>query len=576
MKKQLFTLALALTGAIGASAQLAPGTVAPDFTFKDLNGNTHRLYDYLNAGKTVIMDVSAAWCTPCWNYHNSNALEDVWKDHGPTGGNGVKASTTNDVMVLMVEGESTNTRAQLYGTGTSGSGAVRSTDTKGDWVTGTLYPIIDTNASTTSAFNSAWQINAFPTVYMICRDRLVYEVGQLNAAGLYARVQAGCPTYGPSATTDAKAVVYTGQDYYFCNATPSVKFQNYSQTNNITSASIKVYSGSTVVSTTPWTGSLAPYAVTSVNIPATSGSTFSNYKYEVVVTGDAVASNNTSEDSVFKIYMASNAVSVPNTVDFENVGSLPYRYSVLDGSFFLPYSTGGSPFMVTGPTGASTRAMLMDYVYTQGTDEFVLGNFNTASATNLSLDFDIAWIPLTANSTGKLEVLVSKDCGATWSAAFSKDKTALATGAANNTAEFIPNAAANWRHESVSLAPYKDANMLVKFRKTGSGNYGWLDNIKISPSLSVGEIIDNNSVKVFPNPAQGAAQISFDLKESAVVSVDVVDAMGRTVASIANNQKFAAGTQQMSINTSSFAAGVYNVVVKTEKGTLTQRLSVVK
>ena len=42
-----------------ATAQLPNGSVAPDFTATDVNGNQHRLYDYLDQGYTVILDISA-------------------------------------------------------------------------------------------------------------------------------------------------------------------------------------------------------------------------------------------------------------------------------------------------------------------------------------------------------------------------------------------------------------------------------------------------------------------------------------------------------------------------------------
>ena len=62
MKKLLFSLSLCL-GFLGSSnAQMPDGTYCPDFTGTDLNGNVHNLYTYLDAGYTVVVDVSATWC----------------------------------------------------------------------------------------------------------------------------------------------------------------------------------------------------------------------------------------------------------------------------------------------------------------------------------------------------------------------------------------------------------------------------------------------------------------------------------------------------------------------------------
>ena len=88
-----------------ASAQLANGSIAPDFSTVDMNGNEHRLYDYLDQGYTVILDISATWCGPCWNYHSGGTFEEVWAAHGPAGQPGVSPNTTDDVMILWIEGD---------------------------------------------------------------------------------------------------------------------------------------------------------------------------------------------------------------------------------------------------------------------------------------------------------------------------------------------------------------------------------------------------------------------------------------------------------------------------------------
>ena len=54
------------------------GSMAPDFTLIDLDGTSHNLYTYLDNGYTVFIDFSAVWCGPCWNYHTSGALEDLY------------------------------------------------------------------------------------------------------------------------------------------------------------------------------------------------------------------------------------------------------------------------------------------------------------------------------------------------------------------------------------------------------------------------------------------------------------------------------------------------------------------
>ncbi|MDB0007295.1 hypothetical protein N9E30_05015, partial [Flavobacteriales bacterium] len=56
-------------------SQLPDGSIAPDFTTTDVNGNEHQLYDYLDMGYTVILDISATGIPPCWNYHSGGTFE---------------------------------------------------------------------------------------------------------------------------------------------------------------------------------------------------------------------------------------------------------------------------------------------------------------------------------------------------------------------------------------------------------------------------------------------------------------------------------------------------------------------
>ncbi len=179
MKRLLLLAFVALACAPRLFAQLPPGTVAPDWTETSITGSTYHLYDMLNQGKVVYIDFSATWCGPCWNYHNSHALRDLYLAHGPSG--------DNKARVFFIEGDgSTNTNC-LYGpTGCVGG-------TQGNWVTGTPYPIIDDNDENTT---SNYAIAYFPTIYGICpMNKQVYETGQLTATGLWNWSLNTCPAF---------------------------------------------------------------------------------------------------------------------------------------------------------------------------------------------------------------------------------------------------------------------------------------------------------------------------------------------------------------------------------------------
>ncbi len=78
---------------------------------------------------------------------------------------------------------------------------------------------------------------------------------------------------------------------------------------------------------------------------------------------------------------------------------------------------------------------------------------------------------------------------------------------------------------------------------------------------------------VFPNPATDHTSISFKLEAAASVDMQVVDALGRVVYSVAP-QKLTPGTQTFEIATSNLARGLYTIKVNANGATINERFSV--
>ena len=264
------------------NAQLPDGTLCPDFTGTDINGNTHNLYSYLDAGYTVVLDISATWCPPCWSYHQAGTLEDLWMNHGPAGGTGVSASTTDDVIVLWIEGDASTTLADLQGT-TAG--------TQGDWITGTNFPIID-DATIAQTLGIAY----FPTLYTVYPDRYLEESGQ--GGSTYSNISANIGNHTGSTGVDAGLFSYTGETVACGSLDVQVLIQNKgTQVLNAGDITVNVSAGGTNIGSATNSTTLAQWETESVSVPATLSSA-ATITVEAVATGDVNNGNNSLTQSI--------------------------------------------------------------------------------------------------------------------------------------------------------------------------------------------------------------------------------------------------------------------------------------
>ncbi len=266
MKKTLLLLVLLISGA-GAFAQLANGSSAPDFTATDINGNTHHLADYLAAGKTVIIDISATWCSPCWNYHNTHYLDDICNAYGP--------EASNEIVVLFVEGDGTTSISDLYGTGTN---------TRGNWVSGSEYPIIDS-----ASIANLYEITYFPTIYRICPSGIVTEIGAASAASIRNGVNTNCG----AVSGVANHVKADADSQRFCAAGDNIvkaKMRNLGN-NTITSATIELKENGVTVATKDFTGNLAQFSTSSQSFPAITVNPDATYTAEITAVNTATPYN---------------------------------------------------------------------------------------------------------------------------------------------------------------------------------------------------------------------------------------------------------------------------------------------
>lgn len=184
---QQFMIALAIAlisifnAASDAVAQVSPselvdtGTVISDIEFKDIHGNEFSLYSVLDEGYTVAIELGLTTCPICWSFSESGIFDRLYKDYGPEG-----QVAPKKVFPMLIECNPNTTDADLRGTGNN---------TRGDWVTGHDYAIIDLNEGnyrpTLENFfksSSGGFLFTTPAFLIICPDRKVIYTGTGNGS----------------------------------------------------------------------------------------------------------------------------------------------------------------------------------------------------------------------------------------------------------------------------------------------------------------------------------------------------------------------------------------------------------
>ena len=234
-------------------------------------------------------------------------------------------------------------------------------------------------------------------------------------------------------------------------------------------------------SPTSWNWSITPSSHSFINGTSSSSQnpevSFSAYgAYTITL----IASNAYGADTL----VLANAVTVsplpslPFVETWTGNGSVAFTTENPDGS------TSWTKGEVTGPTGAKSEVMYMNYFNysTVGAEDGLLSEKFDINGYNPVLYFDVSYAPYSSAYSDSLVVEVSTDCGASFTRVYAKDGTSLAT-TANSQSQFIPGGSTDWRTDSVALS--NSNGDFVQFRIKGIGGYGnnlYIDNIRIISS----------------------------------------------------------------------------------------------
>lgn len=354
--------------------------------------------------------------------------------------------------------------------------------------------------------------------------------------------------------------------------TPTFTLYN-NGTTTLTSATITYNVDGGATQTYNWTGSLATNTSAIISLPTL---TLSNGSHTITIhstSPNGSTDNNTSNDNYTSNFTISSppSATLPLTQGFTSASFPPTGYSINnpDNNF---------TWVRSNTVGHGDNSSLSIDNYTNQNngqiDEFVLPVTSLQSYNFAVFKFDLAYQLYTSptaaqNFSDTLEVLLSTDCGSTFSSIYKKFSSALVTTAAPfNAAQFTPTAN-DWRTDSIVLSGNQlSNNVIIKFRNTNDyENFMFIDNINLKGYLNNGlSDVQKTNLSIYPNPASNNVVIQLTNAQTSS-KISIKNILGAEVYSESN-----LGQNNLSIDVSRWSKGTYFVQLNSDKGNITRKL----
>lgn len=208
-------------------------------------------------------------------------------------------------------------------------------------------------------------------------------------------------------------------------------------------------------------------------------------------------------------------------------------------------------------------------------DAFVSSTIDLENITSATLTFKYAFAKITPSNSDFLQIYASSNCGESWAVRKSISSSQLAT--LNNTASNYTPGPNDWETVTVSnfSSAYQVNNLRIKFLFTnGGGNDLYIDDINLSGPVGLNENETIFDFFVFPNPTNDVANIQFLLAESQQqMDITLHNIVGETVQNIFNGF-MSSGQQNIAVDVSDLASGVYFVTISNPNRKVVQRFVV--
>jgi PKD repeat protein len=304
--------------------------------------------------------------------------------------------------------------------------------------------------------------------------------------------------------------------------------------------------------------------------------------------------SNSLTDSVVKVFYSTEGVykvklTVTNGIDTDSIiksqyivvmattGNHNFLVENFESNLVMPndnWSFGilDSLNWIVDPTVGynSNQSLKYDGFNNSGKVEFISNTIDASAYTNMEIRFDYAFTQKELNSTDRLNVYYSNDCGLTWVQRKTYPSYSLLTKFPTDTSIFSPNGIGEWNSDALSInSAFLVPNLLVKFEFSGTskGNNFYIDNINVVDPATI-SIRENTleKINIYPNPSNSILNINNLTSET---SIDLIDVTGKKIKSLNNSSK------SITVSVDFLSPGIYFIQFK-NKGNVVAKKFLVK
>jgi len=377
----------------------------------------------------------------------------------------------------------------------------------------------------------------------------------------------------PLFSLDAAVRKIKAPDQRVCSATisPVITLRNRG-IETLSSADLHASIDNEPAILTHWTGSLFSLDETTVTLNTLTIATEGSHVLKVVVKSpNGNTDMNGANDSNTCTFQYYQAIAAPVSEGFENNLFPAAGWDVVNPDTTITWER------VTGVAKTGNACVVMrnfDYRVIGQRDYLRLPIVHIPNGDSAFLTFQLAAAVKTNPATpgyirDTLQVLISTDCGATYTSLYKKWGSTLITRIGASTTSFVP-APSEWRKDSVDLSPYINAGpvLLAFMNTTENENNIYLDDINIY-STNVNPNLLSKGFMVTPNPATDAVNIQFYPAPLTLKTIILYNSAGQKIAEQAAKGN---GASSYTFSMRRFASGAYFIQIICSDKKFTQQV----